>query len=401
LGFFQKDYTPTNRGFDSFLGFYTGDETYYSHSHTFTTPPPEALSFTGYDFRKSVVRNMEIHEEVYTEAEGRHSSLIFEEEAIRIINEYAEPTPNQKPMFMYLALQNVRMPLELPPDTDVEACNDMPEGPRKTYCYITSNMDTVIGNIINALENAGILDDTLIVFSTDNGGDTVNDENGGVANCPDVDGGARNDPLKGGKFSLWEGGVKGVSFITGAGITGKRQGRYDGLMHITDWFPTLINVACGTVGAIKLDGVDQWEAITEDEEYPRDDILHNINPRERTAALRCGDWKIVVEIKRNCPAPSVQYDGVFDPPNYDNIPSVTAKAQGCLVLDEDNEISLFNIAVDPGEEKDLAEQEKDKVQQLLDKINEYCAVMVDPVFPDRDPKSNPVWKPWINPTVVK
>ena len=67
-------------------------------------------------------------------------------------------------------------------------------------------------------------------------------------------------------------------------------------MHVSDWLPTLYSAAGGDVTQIgcDLDGVDQWNSLVNNEKSPRHQLLININEREKTAALRIGDWKLVL-----------------------------------------------------------------------------------------------------------
>ena len=73
--------------------------------------------------------------------------------------------------------------------------------------------------------------------------------------------GGNNWPLRGWKRSLWEGGIHGIGFVHGQMI--KKRGRISReLIHVSDWFPTLINLAGGSLdGTNRIDGLDQWNTI--------------------------------------------------------------------------------------------------------------------------------------------
>ena len=85
----------------------------------------------------------------------------------------------------------------------------------------------------------------------------VTADNGGEA----TDGGY-NTPLRGQKKGLWEGGIRSVAFVNSPLLADREQGAVlRDLMHITDWFPTLVGVAGGNVDDLPLDGFDMWPAI--------------------------------------------------------------------------------------------------------------------------------------------
>ena len=101
-------------------------------------------------------------------------------------------------------------------------------------------------------------------------------------------------------FSFHLGGVRGAGFISSKLL--KSTGRISNdLIHVTDWLPTLVNLAGGNVTTNqKLDGVDQWNTLQNKKPSPRNEILLNIDPLSwKNAALIVGDYKIIQEGKNN------------------------------------------------------------------------------------------------------
>ncbi|KAG0418545.1 hypothetical protein HPB47_004781, partial [Ixodes persulcatus] len=129
-----------------------------------------------------------------------------------------------------------------------------------------------------------MLENSIVIFSTDNGGLPT----GGGSNY------GFNWPLRGFKATLWEGGVRGAAFIWSPLL--RRLSRISNqMMHITDWLPTLYSAAGGDVSRLGvIDGIDMWAALCEDLPSPRREILLNIDSLINFSALIVGNRKLVL-----------------------------------------------------------------------------------------------------------
>ena len=252
---------------------------------------------------------------------------------------------DKKPFFIYGAYQSVHTPLEAP-IRYVEICSSLPYSDRKIFCAMMQALDEGINNITTLLEAKGLLDNTIIIFSTDNGGQTTQ--------------GSRNWPLRGNKATVFEGGIRGFAFVWGKTL---QRANYDNtvLMHITNWYRTIVEGITGiqlSDNATKgLDGYNMWDVITQDEASPRTEILLQLNPpRYNTsprppfvgqAAIRVGDWKLITGQPNcslsegdKCPSGLVHLNGTIEAPPSD--PSL---------------IWLFNVTADPYERNNVRSTE--------------------------------------------
>jgi len=102
--------------------------------------------------------------------------------------------------------------------------------------------------VSNAKQNINVFIHCCFLLS-DNGGQVIE--------------GGNNYPLRGWKGSLWEGGMHGVGFLHSKLLNPAVVGSISpGLIHVTDWFPTLVKLANGNLNGTKpLDGFDQWNTI--------------------------------------------------------------------------------------------------------------------------------------------
>lgn len=268
LGSYRKEYTPTYRGFDTHLGFWTGHHDY--NDHTAIESP-----YWGLDMRRGMEPAWDLH--------GQYSTDIFTKEAMRLIKTHNA----SKPLFLYLAHAAVHSgnpynPLPAP-DEVVAKFGGITDYNRRRFAGVLHKLDESVGKVVQALQEAGLLHNTIVVFTTDNGGPAA----GFNINS------ASNWPLRGVKNTLWEGGVRGTGLLWSPLI--HRPGRVSTqLFHITDWLPTLYAAAGGDVGYLgQIDGMNAWMTLSDDLPSNRTSVLHNIDDIYGNAALTVGDWKIV------------------------------------------------------------------------------------------------------------
>lgn len=169
-----------------------------------------------------------------------------------------------------------------------------------------------LGNVTRAMRARGMWDDTIVIFHTDNGGPSDH---------------ASNHPLRGAKFTFWDGGLKGVAFISGGGLPSTVRGsQFSGLAHVTDWYATV--AAFGDVelpsdtGTAPLDSVDLWGALSGGTPSPRTEVLHMPAHAEIiiSACTGPGNSSIPAAYKGCSPALRVgQYKLIVGWPGFDKV----------------------------------------------------------------------------------
>ncbi|MFT3989330.1 arylsulfatase B [Aestuariivirga sp.] len=266
--------------------------------------------------------------------EDGYDNILFGREAVRVINEH----DGKKPLFLYLAFTAPHTPFQAPKEY-LDRYSHIADESRRGYAAMISVVDDQVGKVVAALEKRGMRDNTLIVFQSDNGGVTnpmFAGESAVKGKLP-----ADNGPYRDGKGTTYEGGTRVAALVNWPGKI--KPGVFDGMMHVTDMYATMAAVAGSKAEKSKpLDGMDMLPAIADGAPPPRSEVVYNIEPMAGT--VRQGDWKLV-------------WKAVLPP-----------------------KLELFDIAKDPSESTNLAEQNPDIVKKLQARIVELAAQMSPPLF---------------------
>ena len=209
---------PCKRGFDHFHGF-LGDmmDDYYTHlrhDQNYMRKDLEVIDPRG------------------------HATDLFTEWAIDVIRGHAH---SSQPFFLYLAYNAPHTPIQPPEDWIDRVRQREPDASpeRVKYIALVEHMDAGIGRILDALENTGQLANTLVIYTSDNGGQ--------------LNVGATNGDLKGGKGQMYEGGIRVPTCAMWA--DGIEKGQVcDNVAMLMDLFPTACDIAGVSVNH-KIEGL--------------------------------------------------------------------------------------------------------------------------------------------------
>jgi arylsulfatase A-like enzyme len=307
-------YTPLKYGFQSSYGYFDGQIDPYTHEYKTETDLTE---------RRSWHRNDE-----YLDEEG-HVTDLLAKEAVRIIEEN-----RNNPFFLYLAHHVPHYPLDEPDEWMTVYDGKAMFPSRKLFAASVTHMDDAVGKIIDALERTGQRENTLILFTSDNGGQhswhSETEYRGKYADKPhNVLG--NNYPLRGWKGDLYEGGIRVPAFVNWPGRL--NPGVIDFPVHISDWLPTICE-ATGTEiqGDQMLDGKSIWSILRgEQKQIKENPIYWKI---KSYYSVRAGDWKL-------------------------------------LLNNNTNKIELYNLAKDFRESQNLSESNPDKVAYMLKLLERF------------------------------
>jgi arylsulfatase A-like enzyme len=311
LGHFQPDYLPMKRGFERQYGHYNGALDYFTHKRE-----------GGHDWHRDDKPNYD---------EGYATDLIGKNAA-----QFVRDNAGKRPFFLYVPFNAVHSPYQ-PPKGGTEAYPEL-KGNRQNYAAMLTSVDNAIGEIVNAVDESGVRENTLFIFSSDNGGPAP----GRVTS---------NGKYRGAKGGLYEGGVRVVAFATWDGHIPAGSTVTEPI-HVTDIRPTLNQIcAAPATGDLPMDGLDVTRTVSAGEPSPHKFILLNSTPNN--GAIRAGDWKLIAHSSA---------DG--------------RKKRGRKTAE--TRVELYNLRDDPYEKTNLANSEPDKVSELRRELERLGAEATPP-----------------------
>ena len=260
LGYYKK-YNPTGQGFDKFKGYVSGNIDFFSHID-------QSGQFDWW------------HDKTFVEEKGYVTHLISGF-SVDFIRAQSKKKNSQTPFFLYVAHEAPHYPYQGPNDSAerTEGGKFANSGSRKdkkeAYREMVESMDRGVGDILNALKDTNQLENTLIIFFSDNGANNL----------------GSNKPWKGTKGSLWEGGHRVPAIFSWPGTLG-HQSKCSQLMSGIDLFPTIAGFAGLKIPDQRLrmiDGLDLSNVLRKTAPVTNDRFIYWQHGNQK--ALRHGNMK--------------------------------------------------------------------------------------------------------------
>lgn len=310
---------PNGQGFDYFFGHQSGCIDNYSHFFYWSGPNKHDL------YRNS--------EEVHYP--GRFFLDLMVDEIEDIVDQ-----SSTDPFFIYWAINVPHYPYQ-GSEKWLEYYKDLPT-PRREYAAFVSTMDEGIGKVLDKLESAGIDENTLVIFQSDHGHSYEERA---------FYGGGNSGPYRGGKFSMFEGGLRVPAIISWPNVIPQNEVRSQ-LTTSMDWLPTIAHYTDSEIIDKDIDGKNMVSIINNPNAKTKHEVVHwqkgEASDLKSGWAVRKGDWKLLGH-----PIDS----------------SVNKK-----LLDSDT-LFLVNLIDDIGERQNLKNKYPEKVDELLKEHQRWLATI--------------------------
>eukprot|EP00730_Choanoeca_flexa_P013477 TRINITY_DN5363_c0_g1_i1.p1 TRINITY_DN5363_c0_g1~~TRINITY_DN5363_c0_g1_i1.p1 ORF type:complete len:551 (+),score=101.88 TRINITY_DN5363_c0_g1_i1:3-1655(+) len=362
-GFGEMAYTPTFRGYKTFLGYYKAmTMDYWSH---------KADVSCGQGGIKDMADSY--HQAIRPSNDNMtYDADLFGDRVVDIIHQHNVANP----LFVYFALHNEHDPHQAP-KWAIDRFEHVPDDTYKVTAAMIYTMDQQIQRVVDALNETGMLNNTILTITSDNGGPLDH-----ALNYNSFTGNGRF-LFRGGKHTLWEGGVNSIAWMWSPLLPEAVRGTYyDGLVHISDFARTYVEgVAGGSFdqepGTYNVTSFNLWPSIVNQTPSPRDEVIIAVTnqhapanctaslwaTRACTSAIRKKDMKLIlgsagdpriIPVNASSPSPvpfglgSGKCDGEHcSAGGYHGPHGITPETAPCL------HGCLFNLTEDPSEAHNL------------------------------------------------
>ncbi len=257
---------------------------------------------------------------------GGYLTDYWTDESIKVIK-----ANRHRPFFLYLAHWGIHTPLQAT-RADYEAVGDIQPHRLRVYAAMTRALDRSVGRVVAALEEQGLADNTIVIFTSDNGG-------AGYVGLADV-----NAPFRGWKITHFEGGIRVPLFVKWPSRIAPGVQIDTPVAHI-DLMPTVLAAINAPLPeGREIDGENLLPLMTDGLEAARDWSRETLFwSADHNRIVRHGDWKLQVAER-----PQTQW--------------------------------LFNLAEDPTEQHNLAAARPDKVAELMALLDAHAATARAPLY---------------------
>mmetsp|Transcript_526 Transcript_526/g.1233 ORF Transcript_526/g.1233 Transcript_526/m.1233 type:complete len:602 (-) Transcript_526:288-2093(-) len=447
VGMATPEHSPWSRGYDTWLGYWHHSNDYWTQDETSCSTPDGNIqavkdlwrynaTFSGpalehqnspscdndnqHPLSVKADRYVDSNQDMTQDGGEEEEKCVYEEDILmdeieQLIRKYHNDSlalgSDAPPLFLFYSMHLVHMPLQVK-NAILEKFDFIDDKWRQLMHAMVSEMDSNVGRIVDLLKETGIWDDALVVFHTDNGGEIMAQLCGG-----------NNWPLRGGKFSNFEGGIRANAFVTGGFLPEHRRGvKEEGFMTTADWYATYAGLA-GTSAedlvdkkALKahlpaIDSLDCWDMISgagplSDTQYNDKSVRSTTGvcrseiPISDTSSIKPnGDGDTLVGgIIRNdgykilVGAENKQFlvgQDVLTAPLWPNttlpplVPELHPKVCGRTPLTG----CLFDVLKDPTESDNLAASNPELFFEMLDRIDALQETVYSPVRGEVDPQA--------------
>jgi arylsulfatase I/J len=258
-GMATKHHTPAGRGYKTALTYFDMDTDYWSEAKPGCPGPTKGEKLLTVDMWDTNGPGLGLNGSracsQASQAGCTYQDDVFKARMLGIINNHTAADP---PLFLFWASHVPHDPYQAPQSyLDKFASITQPE--RQFYSAMVNVLDDMVGEVVAALKAKGIWDNLILVAASDNGGPVGSGY------------GANNWPLRGGKSSNWQGGVRVNAFVTGGFVPPARRGTTEaGLIELSDWYTTFCALAgvdaadpvAEAAGLFPPDGLNMWPLLS-------------------------------------------------------------------------------------------------------------------------------------------